>query len=66
MSKKINVTIEGCDDCFYYEYIRSNGYDCIHSEAPQDNKRGNEPLAENRIGTFPKWCPLDDNKERNK
>ena len=56
--KKINMVIESCDDCPFYRYIRCYGNDCFHEGAPEE--RGDEPLAENREGDFPKWCPLED------
>ena len=50
--------IKDCDECDYYRYIRCYGYDCHHPETPNERQRGeDEPLAENRRGSLPKWCP---------
>lgn len=58
MKIKIEIGIDDCDDCDYYRYIRCLGYDCHHPEAPDEKERGeDEPLAENREGNFPVWCP---------
>lgn len=55
---KKTVTLESCDDCKYYKYVRCYGDDCFHPDAPNEAERGDEPLAENREGDFPLWCPL--------
>ena len=55
--------INNCDECGYYRYERCVGYDCFHPEAQllhnnrQEDDKEEEPLAENRIGDFPEWCP---------
>jgi hypothetical protein len=46
-----------CDDCHYYTYYRCHGYDCNHEDASEEDERGDEPLAENRKGKIPLWCP---------
>ena len=51
------MIIKDCDDCHYYEYIRYYGSDCLHEDAPTE-RGDDEPLAENRHGNFPKWCPM--------
>ena len=56
MKIKLEYELDSCDDCDYYEYIRCHGSDCTHGGAPLE--KGDEPLAENRDGDFPKWCPL--------
>lgn len=58
MKIKIKMELESCDDCLYYEYVRCLGYDCFHADAPEVENREEEPLAENRKGNFPKWCPF--------
>ena len=65
MARSIKATIElsSCDDCPYYRYIRCHGYDCHHDDAPDVEDCGDEPLAENREGDFPKWCPLKSAQE---
>jgi len=57
---KVTIDINNCDKCPYYIYIRATGYDCFHEDAPEmDSKERNlEPLAENREGFFPLWCPF--------
>ena len=50
--------INDCDNCHYYEYFRCYGFDCTHKDAPSEDERFDEPLAENREGGFPKWCPM--------
>lgn len=71
---KLIMDIKTCGDCPFYRYIRCHGSDCQHDKAPgclivSDYKfecdlckieciRKEEPLAENRIGDVPKWCPL--------
>ena len=52
------MKINSCDECCYYEYERCSGYDCSHPNAPEEEDRGEEPLAENAEGDFPMWCPL--------
>lgn len=58
MKKTIIQTINSCDDCQFYEYVRCYGYDCSHSDAPPIEKRGDEELAENSENDYPKWCPI--------
>ena len=73
MAKKVMVKMElDCDKCKFYRYIRCLGYDCFHPDAPEppegcnfcgddcqlDCVRKEEPLAENREGDIPKWCPI--------
>ena len=52
------MIVKNCNDCGYYEYIRCYGSDCHHENAPPEEKRGDEFLAENRHGNYPKWCPM--------
>ena len=52
------MIIDDCDDCHYYNYDACYGSDCANAEAPPNYDRGDEPLAENRHGNFPKWCPM--------
>lgn len=57
---KFKQEIESCNDCSFYQYIQCYGYDCFHPDAPEEDseERGDEPLAENAEGPFPKWCPF--------
>ncbi len=50
--------INDCEACEYYEYVPCAGHDCFHEDAPEKEDRGEEYLAENREGNFPKWCPM--------
>ena len=54
----VNKEISSCDECCYYKYVHCLGYDCFHPDAPEEEDRGEEPLAENAEGDFPIWCPL--------
>jgi len=58
---KVQIEVSDCTDCPYYKYFRCYGSDCTHPSAPPEEERGDEPLAENRKGDFPKWCPLQNN-----
>ena len=61
---KVILEIKDCDECGYYRYIRCYGYDCHHPKAPDEEARGEESLAENREGNFPKWCPYNKQSSR--
>jgi len=56
--KKLALEINSCDDCPYYTNVKCFGYDCFHPDAPPEDERGEEELAENREGFFPIWCPI--------
>lgn len=69
------IEIDSCAECSFLKYFRCHGNDCIHPSAaeipaecdlsidcedcPLECGRKIEPLAENREGDFPKWCPLE-------
>ena len=59
IERRANMKIKSCNECHYYRYESCIGYDCSHPDAPEDEDRGEEPLAENREGDFPMWCPLN-------
>lgn len=57
MKTKIEIELN-CENCPFYVYIKCTGYDCSNPNAPSEELRGDEPLAENKDGDMPKWCPL--------
>ena len=59
IERRDNMKIKSCNECHYYRYESCIGYDCSHPDAPEDEDRGEEELAENREGDFPMWCPLN-------
>jgi len=53
---EVELELNNCQDCGHYRYVRCYGIDCHHPKRPNEMNRGEELLAENRIGDFPLWC----------
>ena len=64
MKVTIEIDVEDCEDCSYYNFTMYYIYDCMHPDVPEKSQRGEEPSAENRIDNFPKWCPFVKKKNR--